>query len=229
MNQTIIVCGHGPGISEAVARKFGGQGLAVAIVARNAERLSKSAAALSAAGVKAQAFPCDLAKPAAARVLVREVRAALGPIAVIHWNAYQRGAGDLTATLPGELEGTLNVAVHGMLATLQEALPDLRAQKGALLVTGGGLAFYDPEVDKKAVEWGAMGLAVAKAAQHKVTGLLNARLASEGVYVGEVVVTGIVKGTAFDAAGHGTVESTAVAEKFWELYQGRDRVSVSYP
>ncbi|MDP3208278.1 MAG: hypothetical protein Q8M65_03940, partial [Rhodoglobus sp.] len=84
----------------------------------------------------------------------------------------------------------------------------------------------DPKVDAMAVQWGAMGLAVAKAAQHKAVGLLHQRLGAEGVYVGEVVVLGAVKGTAFDS-GHATLEASAIAERFWDLHQRRAESSVN--
>ncbi len=32
MTKTILVCGHGPGISDAVARKFGAEGFSVAFL-----------------------------------------------------------------------------------------------------------------------------------------------------------------------------------------------------
>lgn len=227
MKRTIIVCGYGPGISDAVARRFGRDGFAVALVARNADKLAAAAAKLTEAGITAQAFPCDLAKPDAVGAMVREVRAVLGPIAVVHYNAYVGGAGDLLVAKLDELRAALDVALFGLVAAVQEALPDLKAQKGALLVTGGGLAFYDPNVDAMAVQWGAMGLAVGKAAQHKAVGLLRAKLAGEGVYVGEVVVLGAVKGTAFDQ-GQATLEASAIADKFWELHQARKDGSVNF-
>src|SRR5829696_3756646 len=103
MKRVVIVCGHGPGISDAVARRFGREGHPVAIVARNAERLSAAEKALVVAGVKAKAFPCDLGKPDAVRKLVGDVREVLGPIGVLHWNAYTSGAGDLTTANTDEL------------------------------------------------------------------------------------------------------------------------------
>ena len=226
VKRTIVVCGYGPGISDAVARKFGGEGFAVALVARNAERLAAAEQSLTQAGITAKAFPCDLGSPDAVRGLVRDARAALGPVAVVHWNAYAGGAGDLLTASIEELRAAIDVSLHGMIAATQEALPDLRSEHGALLVTGGGLAFYDPNIDKMAVSWGAMGLAVAKAAQHKAVGLLHQRLASEGVYVGEVVVLGSVKGTAFDS-GHATLAPSTVAERFWGLFQARSEASVT--
>jgi len=227
MSKTIVVCGHGPGISDAVAHKFGKEGFSVALVARNKERLAEAVTKLEKAGVKAKAFAADLGDIDAVRAVIRNAREALGPIAVVHWNAYGGKAGDLTASPASELREVLDVSVHGLLAGLQEALPDLKTAKGALLVTGGGLAFYDTKVDAMAVEWGAMGLAVGKAAQHKVVGLLSQRLAKEGVYVGEVVVLGMVKGTAFDH-GNATLEPSAIADKFWEIHQARKETSVNF-
>jgi len=215
MSKTIIVAGYGPGISDAVARRFGREGYAVALVGRSEERLSRGVESLRASGIAAHAFPADLGEPDAVRRLVQQASAKLGPVAALHWNAYLRQAGDLIAA-PDELRAVLDVGVHGLLAAVQEALPDLRQQKGAVLVTGGGLALYDPQVDAQAVAWGAMGLAVSKAAQHKLVGLLHQKLKPDGIYVGEVTVQALVKGTAFDT-GNATLEPATVADAFWEL------------
>jgi hypothetical protein len=64
-----------------------------------------------------------------------------------------------------------------------------------------------------------MGIALANAAKHKLVGLLAQRLKGDGVYVGEVMVAGTIKGTATDAGN--AIEGAAVANKFWELYQAR--------
>ena len=226
MKPAIIVSGHGPGISDAVARRFGREGHPVAIVARSRDRLATAAAALGQAGVKAQAFACDLGDVAAVTRMVADVRAALGPVGVVHWNAYQGGAGDLLAA-PDELRGVLDVAVHGLLAAVRAARADLIATKGSVLVTGGGFAFYDPQVDAMATQWGAMGLAVGKAAQHKAVGLLHQQLAKDGVFVGEVVVTGMVKGTAFDH-GNATLEPSAIADRFWDVAAARKDATVTF-
>jgi len=227
MKRTIIVCGHGPGISDAVARKFGREGHPVAIVARNADRLATAAKALVDAGLEAKAFACDLGDADAVRRLVGDVRESLGPIGVVHWNAYTGGAGDLTTATTDELEKVLDVGVHGLLAAVQASLPDLKTAKGSLLVTGGGLAFYDPKVDAQAVDWNAMGLAIGKAAQHKTVGLLHQRLARDGIYVGEVVVLGLVKGTAWDS-GNATLDPADIANKFWALHEGRTETTVNF-
>jgi hypothetical protein len=98
------------------------------------------------------------------------------------------------------------------------------------LITGGGFAFYADPVDKMVVDWNAMDVAVVKAAQHKLTGLLHHKLAGDGIYVGTVVVLGMVRGTAFDHARDGSgLDPDAIAEAFWKLATERNTLSVKFP
>lgn len=228
MAKTILVCGYGPGISDGVAARFGREGFSVALVGRTTERLSAGVDRLGKTGVTAKAFTRDLGDPDAARALVGDVRSALGPITVLHWNAYSRGAGDLTIAPTAELRGVFDVGIHGLVAAVQAALPDLKQAKGAVLITGGGFALYDSTVDAMAAQFNAMGLAVAKAAQHKLVGVLHQKLEPDGVYVGEVTVLGMVKGTPF-AQGNDGLEPADIAEAFFRLYSNRKDVWVPFP
>ena len=229
MPKTILVCGHGPGISGAVARRFGKEGHSVAIVGRTREKLLAAAAELEAAGVKAAAFTADLADANAMGRLVADVRERLGPIDVLHWNAPAVGAGDVTKDDFAELRAAFDVSVTSLVATVQHVLGDLRAAKnGSVLVTNGAVALTDPKLDALAVEQGFMGAAIAKTAQHKVVTLLAKKLAPEGVYVGEVVVAGIVRGTTYDTGGGGFLSADDVATHFWRLHHERPAAFVSY-
>lgn len=221
MPKTIVVCGYGPGSSQAVARKFGAEGFQVALVARNASKLEEAARSLESAGVKAKAFACDLSDGSAIAPLAARVRESFGAITVVHWNPFASIAGDLTRADVSEMKTLFDLGVNNLITLVQLALPDLRASKDspAILVTGGGFALYNPQIDELAAK-GAMGLAIMKAAQHKLTGVLHHKLKSEGIYVGEVTVLGLVKGTAHDR-GNATIEPSAVADKFWALYQTR--------
>jgi hypothetical protein len=68
-----------------------------------------------------------------------------------------------------------------------------------------------------------MGLSLANAAKHELVGLLSKRLEGDGVYVGEVMVAGSVKGTPWDN-GNATLEGAQIADAFWKLYQGRSEI-----
>jgi len=222
MSRTIVVVGFGPGISTAVAERFGADGFQVALVARNEQRLAAGVAALAAKGVPAVAIPADASDPAAIRAAIGKARATLGPVTVLHWNAYGGSdVGDLMDVDPAFVRGVFDVAIVGLIAAVQEALPDLKAAKdGAVLVTNGAFGELGPMFDAFAIGLNAMGVALANAAKHKLVGLLSERLKADGVYFGEVMVAGAVKGTAWANDG-GAIEAATVAARFWDLYQAR--------
>ena len=72
------------------------------------------------------------------------MRAALGSISALQWTAFSFGAGDLTTASADEIQDVLAVAVGGLVTAVQAILPDLAANKGALLVTNGGIGLFDP-------------------------------------------------------------------------------------
>jgi hypothetical protein len=143
---------------------------------------------------------------------------------VIHWNAPPSGAGDLVADSPLDLRAAFDVSVTSLVAAVQSALSDLReAGNGSVLVTNGAGAFVDPKLDQLAVEQHFMGGAIVKTAQHKAVGLLARKLRPDGVFVGEVVVGSIVRGTVYDT-GDGPASSLTtdeVANRFWALHRDR--------
>ena len=225
MSKTIVVVGFGPGISTAVAEKFAAEGFSVALVARNQDRLAAGVQALKAKGVAAAAFPADAGDPAASRAAIGKARAELGSITVVHWNAFSSGdVQDLLTADPATVRGVFDVAVVGLLSAVQEALPDLKsAGEGAVLVTNGAFGETTPQMDALGITLKAVGVALANAAKYKLVGLLAQQLKGDGVYVGEVMVAGMIKGTPYDSGGQG-IEASAVANRFWELYQARDEI-----
>jgi NADP-dependent 3-hydroxy acid dehydrogenase YdfG len=219
-SKTIVIVGFGPGNSTAVAERFGAEGFSVALVGRNEEGLASGVSALKGRGITATAFPGD-AGPAAIGATIRNVRAQLGPITAIHWNAYgATDVGDILTADPAALSHMFDVAVFGLLAAVREAMPDLKsAGNGAVLITNGGFGDLSPQVDEYVTTAGVMGTALANAAKNKLAGLLSQRLKRDGVYVGEVIIYGSVKGT--PTGGSNAIDPSVTAEKFWELYQAR--------
>jgi NAD(P)-dependent dehydrogenase (short-subunit alcohol dehydrogenase family) len=223
MPKTIVVVGYGPGVSTSMAEKFGAEGYSVALVARGEAKLAAGVEALKAKGIVAGAFPADASDPASIRGAIARARAALGPIGVIHWNAYGgRNLGDPLAIDPAVLPRVFDVALVGLLSAVQEALADLKAAgDGAVLVTNGAFGELNPMIDNITLTLGEMGVALGNAAKAKLVGLLSARLKGEGIYVGEVTIAGLVKGTGPDSPGLPSIEGSAIADTFWRLYKDR--------
>ena len=227
MSKIIVIVGFGPGISTSVAEKFGTEGFSVALIARNEERLASGVEALKTKGIAAVAFPADAGDPTAVCQAIDKVRAEVGPITVVHWNAFGGGdVPDLLTADPTAVRGIFDIAIVGLLSAVKAVLPDLKNTKeGALLITNGSLGEISPEIDEIAAGSKApggmklMGVALANAAKDKLVGLLAKRLKSDGIYVGQVMIAGTIKGTAWDTAD--SIDPSTVAERFWEMYRTR--------
>jgi NAD(P)-dependent dehydrogenase (short-subunit alcohol dehydrogenase family) len=221
MLKVIVIMGFGPGTATAVADRFGAEGFSVALVARNEERLAAGVSALNARGITAFGFRADAADPASIRAGLRSIRSQMGPISVLHWNAYGGlDVGDLLTADPAALRGVFDVAVFGLLAAADESLADLKqSENGSILVSNGGFGEISIGIDEMAANQHFMGIALASAAKHKLVGLLAPRLKGEGIYVGEVTTYGTIKGTS--PGIDGSIDPTLIADEFWRLYQSR--------
>ena len=221
MPKTILIVGYGPGVSTAMADRFAAAGFAVALAARSPDRLAAGVERLKSRGVAAAGIVADAADPDSLVAAINAARAALGPITVLHWNAFSgRAVDDLISAKPMAIKDVFDIAVVGLLTAVQTALPDLKAAgDGAVLVTNGAYGENDAMMDAFATSVKAVGVGLANAAKHKLVGLLSARLAGEGVYVGEVTIAGAVRGTPSDSGN--AIDPAVIAEAFWTLYQGR--------
>ena len=158
--------------------------------------------------------------------VIRQVRRQCGPISVVHWNAFGGEPRDLLTTDYASIRSSFDTAIVGLLATVQEAMPDLeRAGDGAILVTNGSAGEINPQMDRFVAGLNStglklMGIALANAAKDKLVGMLGERLEANGIYVGQVMIDGTVKGTAWDRPD--SINSNEIASAFWNLYQRRD-------
>lgn len=117
-------------------------------------------------------YATDLLDAAAITATVDKIKKDLGSVTALLWNPYGSFA-DLRKGSPKAFADAQTLAVNNLLHTVQLILPDLEANKGAILVTGGGLALENEGSVKTGNAWGVANLAVAKAAQRKLVHLMN--------------------------------------------------------
>jgi short-subunit dehydrogenase len=176
-----------------VARAFGAEGFAVALLARGAARLAKLQAELSATGITAAPFIVDLADSAATRNAVEQVRTWAGrdPTSLVY-NAFamQRSSADQLDLAESQSAMRVNFIAATQITAL--VAPAMRASgTGSLLFTGGGAALRPYA--------GLSSLCAGKAALRMWALTLAEDLAGTGVRVGTVTVHGPVeRGTPFD-------------------------------
>jgi hypothetical protein len=128
--------------------------------------------------------------------------------------------GDVLTAAPETLDRVFDVSVGGLITVVQSSLADMRESDDAsVLVLNGGLGIHDPDIDRAAVSFGGDGVALECAAKSKLAGLLAERLRPEDVFVGELVITGSVKGSPY--AGPTSIDPVDIADRLWTM--ARDR------
>src|SRR6204780_4608989 len=85
MPKSIAVFGAGPGLGQAVARRYAREGYAVTLVGRRSEPLDRLAKDLTSAGATAHVITADLADTGATPRLAEQVRAAAGDLDAFYY------------------------------------------------------------------------------------------------------------------------------------------------
>ncbi|HWI73473.1 MAG TPA: SDR family NAD(P)-dependent oxidoreductase, partial [Baekduia sp.] len=80
---SIVIVGAGPNLGLAVARRFGREGFAVGLIARDQAKLDGLAEQLAADGIRAQGAAADIRDADALTAAIESLAAELGPVAVL--------------------------------------------------------------------------------------------------------------------------------------------------
>ncbi|GIH77185.1 SDR family NAD(P)-dependent oxidoreductase [Planobispora longispora] len=197
-----VIIGAGPGIGQAVARRFAREGMPITLVARSDRTLRAAAEAVAPSGVPVVAFAADGADREALRAALDGAAAEHGLPDVVVYNA-----AIIQADAPGELSvrGHLEawaVNVVGALNAAAHVAPAMAARgSGTFLVTGGM-----PEPEPRYVS-----LSLGKAGVRTLVELLDREYGPSGVHVASVTVAGpVAPGTGFDPDD--------IAEHYWRLH-----------
>jgi 3-oxoacyl-[acyl-carrier protein] reductase/bacilysin biosynthesis oxidoreductase BacG len=143
-----VVTGASRGIGKAVAQSLRDEGCAVAICARNAERLNAAVAELSHGGSRVIGVPTDVTDAAAVKNFVRVTYETFGRIDILVNNAGTHLRGTVDSTTLDILERQLRDKVFGFFAMIQAVLPIMRAQRDGRIVNIVGQAGRHPHPDR---------------------------------------------------------------------------------
>jgi NADP-dependent 3-hydroxy acid dehydrogenase YdfG len=190
-NPVLVVVGAGPGVGEAVARRFGRDGYDVALVARTESTLAELGGRLRADGITTDWATAEMADPQSLTAALQALGGHRNRVDVLHHNASAFRSGRTDEVSAADLLADLAVGAASLLTAVQAVLPLMRERgSGTVLVTGGGAA------DRPMA--GAATLGVQKAAIRNLIQAMDADLRGEGIHAATVVVKGIIKeGTPF--------------------------------
>jgi NAD(P)-dependent dehydrogenase (short-subunit alcohol dehydrogenase family) len=142
---TAIVTGGSRGIGRAVARELAGEGVQVALAARQPAPLQSAAAEITAeTGSRIFSIPCDTGSDESVRSMVERAADELGGIDILVNCAAQpggQGRPPVLAEITDELFWPdVNVKVLGYLRCIREVVPHMVRRGGGRIVNVSGLA-----------------------------------------------------------------------------------------
>ena len=131
MSKSIAVFGAGPGLGQAVARRYAREGYAVTLVGRRPEPLDHLAKDLTSAGATAHVITADLSDTGATPRLAEQIRAKAGNLDAFYY-APTPATGFVSAAnlTPQHAQNFMPLIFYTMLALVQEFLPHMLEQGG---------------------------------------------------------------------------------------------------
>ena len=176
-----LIIGAGPGISASLTRMLTGAGLAVALAARDTEKLAPLAAEMGAL-----TFAADAADPAAVEALFEQVEQRIGAPEVVIYNASARAPGPLAELEPEAVRRAVEITAFGAFLAVRQAARRMEPRgKGAILLTGAtaGVKGFPNSAAFAMGKFALRGLAQSAARE----------LGPKGIHVAHIVVDGGVR------------------------------------
>jgi NAD(P)-dependent dehydrogenase (short-subunit alcohol dehydrogenase family) len=208
------VIGVGPGLGAALARRFAAD-YAVALVARNPEKLVELAREISAAGGTSLVVPGDVSKEQEIVGVFERICRELGDTDILLYNAAMRPFGTLIETKPSTFENTWRVGTFGAFLAAQQVVPAmLQKGRGVILFTGA-TAGVKPFPTSAA-------FGPAKFAMRGLAHVMARDLGPKGIHVAWINVDGAIDmPTIHERFPHlkpeDMLKPSAIADTYWHL------------
>jgi NAD(P)-dependent dehydrogenase (short-subunit alcohol dehydrogenase family) len=176
-----ILTGIGPGTGRALSLRFAAAGYRVAMLSRNAERLSDYAAETPAS----VAFPCDVSDTPALKDTLARIRSELGiPKVVIH-NAVGGAFGSILEIDPVVLERNFQINTMALLHMAQALIPDMIGNGGGAFIATGNTSAYRGKARFAA-------FAPSKAAQRILLESIARQTGPQGIHAAYVAIDAVI-------------------------------------
>lgn len=173
-----LIVGAGSGLSAALARRFAGAGMQVALAARRVDKLDALCAETGA-----RAFACDATRADDVKALYAEVGRTLGDPDVVVYNASGRVRGALVDLDTNEVERAIAASAFGGFLVAQQAVRRMLPKNhGAVLFTGASASIkgYAQSAAFAMGKFALRGLAQSMARE----------LSPQGIHVAHFVIDG---------------------------------------
>jgi NAD(P)-dependent dehydrogenase (short-subunit alcohol dehydrogenase family) len=208
--RSALIVGTGPGLSASLARLFATNGLAVAVAARQTDKLAALAKETGAA-----VHQCNAADPKDVAALFETVEASNGAPDIVVYNASARVRGALVDLAPDDVRRAIEVSAFGaFLVSQQAARRMLPKGHGAIFLTGAtaGVKGFALSATFAMCKFALRGLAQSMARE----------LSPKGIHVAHFVIDGGIRSAARAVPADNPdslLDPDAIAETYWATLQ----------
>jgi len=213
-SKVAAVIGVGAGLGNALARRFSKE-YAVAMVARGADKLGAFAREIEAGGGRALAVPADVSKVEEIELAFSRIRAELGEVDVLLYNAAMRPFGTLMETKPSTFENTWRVTTFGAFLCARQVVPAMLQKGAGVIIITGATAGVKPFPTSAA--FGPAKFAVRGLAQ-----VMARDLQPRGIHVAYVNIDGaidmpFIRERFPQIKDEDMLKPDAIAETYWHI------------
>jgi NAD(P)-dependent dehydrogenase (short-subunit alcohol dehydrogenase family) len=212
--QVAVIVGVGPGLGFALVKRFASAGMAVAMAARDQDRLEQLLAEEPLEDTRA--YACDATDPAAVDRLFARIDDELGAPEVAVFNAGAFQPGGILEITPAEFERCWRIGcLAGFLVAQAAARRMVERGHGTIIFTGATAALRGSAR--------FANLAVPKFGLRALAQSMARELGPQGIHVGHVVIDGQIMSERYAhfAAERGPdslLEPDAIAEMYYQLH-----------
>ena len=220
-NSVAVVTGVGPGTGAAIARRFSQGGYAVAMLARNRERLSILEKELP----NARSYPCDVTDEPQLDTTIEAIRSDLGSPKVLIHNAVGGAFGNFMEIEPEVLNRNFQVNTMALLHLARRLAPSMvAAGEGAIVASGNTSALRGKA--------NFAGFAPTKAAQRILAESMARELGPKGIHVAYVLIDAVIdlewtRKRWPEAPDDFFIKPAAIADEIWHVVH-QDRSAWSF-
>jgi len=208
--KTALIVGAGRGLSASLARLFAGEGMGVALAARDSEKLAPLCAETGA-----KAFACEATDSGQVARMFAAVDGATGTPDVVIYNASARARGPVAERVPAEVERAIMVSAYGGFLVAREAVSRMLPKgHGALLFTGASASVKGYPLSAP--------FAMGKFALRGLAQSMARELAPLGIHVAHFVIDGAIRNPGRvepPDKPDSMLDPNAIAASYWHVLQ----------